>query len=278
MKLNLNMFMVAAAALAVSAGAQAGISNVNTGNSSLLFVAHDATEQITLVVDLGLSMSDLLPGSALTTGSSPLTWNFGTDTASDASITGNEWSAAYNTFRSTQAGGDLTWGVIAGDSILGGAIAGRGMLATGNATATQMLAANSSTPTGTALGNALNFFSAANNLGTVATANNGAGTATSGTVFGAMGGTFGGGALTWNYLTANNVWSTFQYQQQTVANPVVFQIGNPTATDSLSSNPLKFRFDIATGELVMAVPEPSTYAMLIAGLLAVGFAARRRQA
>jgi hypothetical protein len=59
----------------------------------------------------------------------------------------------------------------------------------------------------------------------------------------------------------------------------VNQFGNPSTVDSLSAAPITFTFDIATNQLVLApVPEPGTYAMLLAGLAAVGFMARRRKA
>jgi hypothetical protein len=42
--------------------------------------------------------------------------------------------------------------------------------------------------------------------------------------------------------------------------------------------PITFTFDIATNQLVLApIPEPGTYAMLLAGLGVLGFMARRRQ-
>jgi hypothetical protein len=87
------------------------------------------------------------------------------------------------------------------------------------------------------------------------------------------------GSLTWSYWLLNGESSTFQWQQQLVANPIVNQFGNPSTVDSLSAAPITFTFDIATNQLVLApVPEPGTYAMLLAGLAAVGFMARRRKA
>jgi hypothetical protein len=87
------------------------------------------------------------------------------------------------------------------------------------------------------------------------------------------------GNLTWSYLLANGQSSTFQWQQQLVANPIVNQFGSPSTVDSLSAAPITFTFDIATNQLILApVPEASTYAMLLAGLGAVGFFVRRRKA
>jgi PEP-CTERM motif len=85
------------------------------------------------------------------------------------------------------------------------------------------------------------------------------------------------GSLTWSYFLANGESSTFQWQQQLAANPIVNQFGNPSSVDALSPAPITFSFDIATNQLVLsAVPEPGSYAMLLAGLGAVGFMARRR--
>lgn len=286
MKTKLNATVAAAAALMAVSGAHAGISlptNTSFGNSSVLFVAWDQNANISMVADLGINMADLLPGSALATAGAVATWNFNTNTSSLSGVTGNAWDAAFSTFKATQSGDDFRWGVIAADSIAGNVsgsntILGRGMLATGLATEAQMLAANTSAPTGNALTAANNFWAAAQNLGTVNTANNGAGTATSGPGYlgTAMRDDFSG-QLTWKYMVANGITSTMQYQQQVVADPTVFQIGDPTATNTLSSNPMTFRFDIATGDLVLAVPEPGTYAMLLAGLAVVTLVARRRK-
>ena len=287
MKLNFKMVTLAALAM-LAGGAQAAVANSTAGssmgNSSLLFVAVDVNSNAGLVIDLGLSMSDFtnVPSAALPQGN----WNFATDSTSFGSATGNSWSAAYNSFKSAQSGGDLLWGVVAGDQVTGAVsatnpIAGRGLLATGNPTAANMTSVTLAGPTGTALTNFSLFVATAANLGTMTTANNGAAATTSANGEAwlpvRMGDKFGG-SLAWSYLLANGAVSNFQWQQNLTANPVVFQLGNPTATDSLAASPLTFSFDIATNTLVAAVPEPSTYAMLIAGLVAVGFMARRRQA
>ncbi len=68
--------------------------------------------------------------------------------------------------------------------------------------------------------------------------------------------------------------------QQLVAasNPTVFQLGSVISGDAtLNPSPLLFQFDIATNTLVMAVPEPSTYALMLAGVAALGLLARRRR-
>lgn len=291
MKLRNYPLPLALAATLLAGSAHAAIENANNttqGNSSVIFVAIDVNSNIGLTLDLGLRMSDFTNSNSLTSGlTSPLTWDFAANTT-DAPVTGsNGWTAAYEAFKAAQAGDDFLWGVVAADQITGtsitatNAIIGRGLLATGNVTVDEMLAANTSTPTGTGIGNFINFVAASNNFGNHSTVANGASTTTASD--GAawlpdlMGGTFGGGALTWSYLIANGVSSTFQWQQQLVANPVVQQFGNPTTTDALSPAPINFTFDIATNQLVLSpVPEPGTYAMLLAGLGAMGFMVRRR--
>jgi len=297
MKFNYTKLAAAALVALAAGGAQAALDvpqatqiNNSFGNSSLLFVALDTNSAIAFSADLGLNMISFIQGAARNAPGTMITWNFNTNSSSDVSVTGNAWSTNYATFKSTQAGNDYKWGVIAADSIQGSgstvtasnAIAGRGWMATGNATVTQMQAANTSSPTGTGLGAATSFWAAtANAVGQTHTANNnGSNTAISGPAFGAMGGNFGTGS-TWNFLMSNNEFSTFQYQRQIVANPDVFQLGGvPNSADSVL-NPLasQFHFDIATNTLTYAtpVPEPESYAMLLAGLAAIATMVRRRR-
>jgi hypothetical protein len=284
-----------AAALAVAfaaGGAHAAIENVSgaatQGNSSVVFLAMDVNNSIALTIDLGLRMSDFTNSTSLTSGlTESLVWDFSTNTAPSVVTGTNSWSAAYESFKSLQSGGDYVWGIVAGDQVNGttitgtNAIPGRGLLATGNATVAEMQAAITSAPTGNAIGNMLNFFAASNNLGTHLQVDNGANTATpsdgSAWTNDLMKNNFNG-SLTWSYFLLNGESSTFQWQQQLVANPIVNQFGNPTTVDALSPAPITFTFDIATNQLVLSpVPEPGTYAMLLAGLAAVGFMARRRK-
>jgi hypothetical protein len=290
MNLRLSTLATALAAASAFGGAHAAIAppgSATQGNSSVLFIAMDVNSSIALTIDLGLRMSDFTNSTALTSGlSGPIVWDFAANTTT-APVTGtNAWSTAYDFFKATQSGDDFVWGVVAADQVTGAVtadnvIAGRGLLATGNATQAEMLAASTSAPTGNAIGNFLNFAAASNNFGTHLTADNGANTATpaDGVAWtnDIMRNNFNG-SLTWSYMLANGESSTFHWQQQLVANPIVHQFGNPGAIDTLSSAPITFTFDIATNQLVLApVPEPGTYALLLAGLSAVGFMVRRRK-
>jgi hypothetical protein len=295
MKLKLNALALAVLVVGAAGGASAAINlpgSTSIGNGSVLFVAIDSTNNTSFIADLGLNMSDFVPGATRTTGGSSINWNFSANTSSDSTVTGNNWSGAFTTFAAAQTGGDLTWGVIAADSIAGtsvsvtNALIGRGWLATGSPDVSQMTAASTSAPTGNGLTALTNYYAAVNNFGTIAGANNGAAAVdgTNGLAYldnsGSIAGNFNG-ANTWNYLVASTATSPFQYQQQIAADPNVFQIGDPqSANNALSTNPGTFAFNVSNGNLtwnVAAVPEPSNFAMLLAGLAAIGTLVRRRK-
>lgn len=286
--------LVALAAMAALAGgAQAAMTSAAApGNSSVVFIAIDANSNAGLIVDLGLNMADFtnVASTALPQGS----WNFATNTFAAAgdynkTISG-DWSTAYSSFKAAQSGGDLSWGVIAADQPTGAVsasntIAGRGVLATGKPTVTNMTAIVNGTALGNGIGNFNTFVAAASNRGNIASADNGAAATSSSdgsawlpNSIGSAFTTSAVGNITWSYMSANGAVSNFQWVQQLVSNPVVVQFGHVNATDSLAASPLSFTFDTATDSLVLAVPEPGTYAMLLAGLASLGFIARRRQA
>jgi PEP-CTERM motif len=285
MKFNLRAVAFAAAAL-VAGGAQADFNQVASGDGTLLFVAIDANNNISFTADLGLTISSFTNGASFTTGlAAPVTWNFATD-ATNSGIAGtNAWSAAYSTFSATQSGGDFTWGVIAGENVSGGTVAARNTLSTGNATQQQMTNVTTAAQVTNALTPLAQFSAAVNNFGNLNAVNtNGAATTTPGDAVAYVN---GGGSIfnnfnginTWSYMLTNGASSTFQRVQQ-FTNPTVTQFGAINAVDSLAAAPITFTFDIATNTLVLApaIPEPGTYAMLLAGLAAVGFMARRRKA
>jgi hypothetical protein len=286
MKFNLRAVAFAAAALAAG-GAQADIFNVATGDGSVYFVAIDADANIAFTADLGMRLSDFTNSTTFTSGlAAPVTWNFATNVVSTDFAGTEAWSTAYDTFKATQTGSNFLWGVVSGDNVSAGTVTNRNTLSTGNATQAQMLVLTTTAPISNALTAFAGWEAASNGKGNIAAAaTNGAAALTSssgGAWLNASGAIFGNfnGTNTWNYLLANGVSSTFQRAQQATGG-VITQFGNPNAVDSLAANPITFTFDIATNTLVLAaapIPEPGTYAMLLAGLSAVGFMVRRRKA
>jgi hypothetical protein len=300
MKFQLNT-LVAAAVMAVAAGgAQAAITNSGpgplTGNSSVLFVAMDGADGTTpansLVVDLGVSMAAFLkvtPGVSTSAGvlSGPGTfvWNFGanTRTVGGANVAGDyAWSGAVEGFFDNAQGG-VRWGVIAADGISGAisgsnTLTGRNLLATGSPTQANITGLTQSAVVSNGEGSFRNFVAAQTGTGTHGSNADGASTATAGSAFlnTVMRGNFGG-QLPWNYLSAVDTTTNLFLVNQ-LANPVVYQLGLSYGVDILlASGATTARYDSLNSTLtVTAVPEPETYAMLLAGLAMIGSLVRRR--
>jgi PEP-CTERM motif len=300
MKLKFNSVALALAALAsVSAHAAVTNANVNNGNSSVLFVAQDAAGTVSFTLDLGVNMGDFLQagsgtiatqtanGSLASDGATPLkaTWSFGGNSraVNGAPVAGDYgWSTEFSSFVAAAAG-NYTWGIVAADNVTG-AISGtnsifnRNVLSTGSPTQANISALTASGNLQSATSN-FQTFAGATLGGTHGTNAEGASSSTAGASYlnSVMKGTFGG-QFQWNYLSAIGATTNLFLSQQ-AANPVVYQIGSSYGNDTLldASAAATFKFDGTTLTYdVPAVPEPGTYAMLLAGLVAVGFIARRR--
>ncbi len=305
MKFQLNTLVAAAAMALVAGGAQAAISNSdqNFGNSSALFVAMDGatgTPSHSLVVDLGVSMADFVKitsgvsstAGALSADGTFASWNFNTNarTVNNTAVAGDyAWSGAVSSFFSSAQGG-VRWGVIGADNV-SGAISGtntllnRNMLATGSVvngvnapTQANITGFNSSAAVSSGIGVFQNFVAAQFGTGTHGTNADGASTATTGNAFlnTALRGNFNG-QLPWTYLSDLDTTSNLFLVKQ-LANPVVYQLGQTYGVDTLlTAGATTFHYDSGTNVLTLAaVPEPETYAMLLAGLAMVGSLVRRR--
>jgi hypothetical protein len=293
---------IGAALLALTAvSAQANITLPATGASQIVFVAMDGANNLTnpsvsLTLNLGYSMLDFLPAitgwtlqaGALTAPGTTVVWDFLNNTRTTNGVL-DSGTFAYNTPFSTYNAAVVNgseWGVIAADNLSGAAsattAANLNTMGTGNSTQAQMLAITGNAGPGTAAANAANFFAANNNKGTHAPGVNGGHVATGGTEFlnSSLGSSFGAGsqyAQNIPYLTTGSQ-NFIQFTRQQ-ANTVVYQLGLVTGVDNVATNPATFTFDATAGTLTyaMPVPEPGQYAMLLAGLAAIGFVVRRRQ-
>ncbi|MDT7838935.1 PEP-CTERM sorting domain-containing protein [Aquabacterium sp. OR-4] len=299
--------LVAALALAAvgSANATLKFGNATTqGNSSLSFVAMSADLQSSLVVDLAAQFADVVAGGALRQGAAnTASWNLSTGVYT---VNGVVQAGTYDysnaaSFISSNTGA-FTWGVIAGDGVGGAASAsnrmtGQNILFT--STALDFDNSEESGVTNAAVSNGQtnvsNLYAANNTVaGSKHTAGKfGSSVATAGTAF--LGtsvavdglGTFGQQIGTNNFLVGLTDTAYVMVAQLSLVGgglPTVGQLGG--IADSAGSaldvaQAVTFTFDEATSTLtysVSAVPEVSTYAMLLAGLGAVGFLARRRRA
>jgi hypothetical protein len=301
MQIKLNTLAVAALLAMAGGASQAAITNAgpNIGDSSVLFVAWDNAKTTSLVVDLGVNFTNFLNPNTFvnTTGSLAYngsnvnaTWTFGSDTRS---VNGNgvagdyAWSAEFNNFLSAIGGGAYQWGVVAADNVTGAVSANNVMpnkqvLSTGNPTQANISGLTSSAVPSLAASNFTNFVAAQGALGTHAAHEDGASISTAG---GSYLGTVmkqNFAALPWSYLSDVGATTNLFVTNQ-LGNPTVYQLG-ATATGYgvvdtlLAQNAATFKFDGTTLTYnVSAVPEPSTIAMMLAGLGLVGAVARRRR-
>lgn len=278
-----------AAAVALVAAGTANAAIATGGNGSLVLIAYDKAGGTTTagVFDLGLTLDDLVGAAGNgTTGPTAtslaglgqgLQWNFLNNTITVGGVVtsfggSNDWTAAWNTLLANSDAADLSFVVTAFDSVGYGAQVRS--LVTGKPNAPQTFTATQAMNlTAIAGGKANDIFTPIANKGTIASAANGAYTFTAadGATTRANGYAMAGDGFANEWRTAN------QLQGETNASSftslyIVDGAGKKFELEGTLS------LSAANGTLTLAVPEPTTYALLVTGLAVVGAAARRRRA
>jgi len=268
--MNLSKLTTAVALSVASIGAHAAILNTSPA-SELLFVAYSDAAQRTFVFDTGVSMTNFLPGSALAVANQ--TFNL------------NSQGQSFTSFLSSYS--DTVWGVIAADTAGSAATAGtRRTLTTGTQTIANGLGAIASPWSG--MQNLNTFITATNQL---AAGESTHGSQTDGASNHAS--VPGGGdnaafdvaigASFFNTITGAQIVGT-STSQLTFASIANASGGAPVLAQYLQSDGTTAAFwslDTGTGSLnwtsVAAIPEPSDFAFMVAGLSLAGAIARRRK-
>ena len=283
-------YIAAAVALATGMGAaNAALERGSNGNGSLIMIAYDNIGGTTTagVFDLGLSINDLIGatgnGTAIDAASlsetvGTMKWDFINNTITlDGTVTSfggtNDWTGAWNTLLANSDAADLRF-VVTGFDTTGFATNKRSIV-TGVKDPLPSQLFNSTTAASNVQQIAAqnDIFTPQNSRGTHTTAANGAYTFTAeaGATTRANGYAMGGDGFAANWRGTNNLGGeTF-----VSASTYLWAVDGTAAERIL---PFELTLNVADGTLVAAVPEPSTYALVIAGLAVAGIAARRRKA
>lgn len=282
-----------AAAVALVAAGTANAAIATGGNGSMVLIAYDKTGGTTTaaVFDLGLTLDQFVgatgngtamgAGSLAATAGTSIVWDF---TANSISLNGttttaygaNSWTAAWNTLLANSDAADLQYVVTAFDTVGFGANLRSLVTGVQNPTA-QQLNNSTSQASGVQLvagGKVADIFTPIANKGTNASAANGAYTFTAadGAATRANGYAMAGDAFGNNWGN-NNLLNGETFAGTATALWVI----DGTAAEAKALYTVNL--NAATGQLIYgAVPEPTTYALLVTGLAVVGAAARRRRA
>lgn len=277
MKLKMKL-MAAAVALAASAGANALMTNTLSGDGSLAFIALDSTgAPISVMMDLDFNTNSFLPTDMSAPGTT-IQWNFNTNSLMvngiASSSTQTNWSNALSSFNAIAQSADTKWGVIGGDSLSDGTPGDARFLSTATP-GTTLATVQSQTISNLANFGLVDILYGQNNVLQLASGENGS-TASSGLAYVGNGGSFGTPGKWQN----NSSWVTWAKVGQTANFYMIdTNIGVTVTPPRALVTPYAGTFNYDAGVLtyaVAAVPEPSEYALMLAGLGMIGFMARRR--
>lgn len=278
--------MAAAVALVAASGANAAMDNIASGNGTLAFIALDRVgTPISAMMDLNYNLDSFLP-STMSAAGTHIVWNFNTNSLTVNGVAQSvspTWSSAMSVFAGAAQAAETKWAVIAGDSLTTGVPGDVRYLTTSNtalATLQNQTRANLTQMSG------VNLLFNANNL--LQPNSIDGSTATSGQ--GYVGATtyVNNGEFKWNNrfigdsFAAEGMDSKF-YMLDTTSGTSThralvtqFAAANPEGPATFSYAAGVLTYDVAA--VVPAIPEPSEYALMLAGLGMLGFMSRRRLA
>lgn len=285
--MKLKMIALAAATMLASASAMAAIAPGSTGNGELFLSVFDNSAKVSYTLDLGVRMNDFLSGAQVDAGYSK-SWSL-------ALADGN-----FTSFLGQVTATNLRWSVMAVDSTGGINAHGQRLLTTVRAGST---ADQIASPTNANFSNGISdaqfgqFVAAVNLTGTHSIPGNLPSRAdydvngssvnlesdTGKSFFGEAGGTSANFNSNFSQLKLDSAVGTsaaFYYMERGpgLNSSKIFtdDFGNSSnsATFALTNGASGYTLDYS---LAAAVPEPGTYALMFAGLGAIGFVGRRRK-